>query len=528
MDKKGRSGKWIIGLFWVLSVGFAAGIVALFMDKDTTGMILFAAGLISVCPLLNRFYEKNNVLKKPIVRLALAMCCYGVLFLPALNGNSAEGEANQPGVSGHGIKAHPRILGYYNSPWPGEDGGPERLQVPYNLGGLDIKEDDEVLVTRRFTHLANMMLLRDPGEVYLLTTALARNRYLKLPAYSHVELVDPQTLKTIRRSVRLKAGPGWPGGFAIHRNGDIYVVFGRWCHRLDKDCNLLASYRLPYNRSYNSLIILDNGYLAMKEMSETASHLTVLDPETLRPVCDHIDLYEPSIARISGTGNTIYIVGTRSIFRYNWSEKVNRPVLDKDWIFDYVQNSGRSFGWDPVIEKNNAWFLDNGDHGYQIAMLGVARNPAQTHFVRVSLKDAADTTVQAVSGLPEGTITNPPIFCENKNIFVAYDSANSVVKAYKYNPESREISMIWEKEKFGASNHMIYFPDTGELCTNDYKYGKGDASVILDVETGEEKGRTEMNNIFQGVIFSCPGWDRDYYYVTFDRIARVYVRSMQR
>jgi hypothetical protein len=44
----------------VLSVGFAAGIVALFMDNDTTGMILFAAGLISVCRLLTAALLKEG------------------------------------------------------------------------------------------------------------------------------------------------------------------------------------------------------------------------------------------------------------------------------------------------------------------------------------------------------------------------------------------------------------------------------------------------------------------------------------
>ena len=69
-------GKWITGLFWILSVGFAAGIVPLFMDNDTTGMIL---------------------------------------FLPALNGSSAGAETNQPGVSGHGTRA----TGVLKQPLPG-------------------------------------------------------------------------------------------------------------------------------------------------------------------------------------------------------------------------------------------------------------------------------------------------------------------------------------------------------------------------------------------------------------------------
>ncbi|SCY29345.1 hypothetical protein [Desulfoluna spongiiphila] len=506
---------------WLVTLGCVAGMVASFMDSDPAGVALLGLGMLLVLPLAARRYAGVVLLRRSDVRVLLALCLYGVLFLPMLNGRAAEeGVTIQSAPAG---TPHPFMSGYFHSPWPGEDGGPERLQVPGNLPGLDIREGSRVKVTRRFSRLANMVILRRPGEVYLLTTALARNRYLGLPSYSRLERVDPVTLETITRSPRLKAGPGWPGGVAAHANGDLYVVFGRWCHRLDADCHLLASYRLPYNHPYNSFVILDNGTLVMKEMSEKASHLTVLDPITMKPVCDHIPLYEPSVARISARGNTVYVVGTRSIFRYPWSSRAYKPVFDEKWVFDYVKETGRSFGWDPVISEKNAWFLDNGDHGYRISMLGAAETPGMTHVVRVSLADASDATVFPVSGLPLGTVTNPPVYCEDKKILVAYDSANAVIKAWRHGPEANAFTLLWEKEGFGASNHMIYFPDTGELCTNDYAYGRGDASVVLDVESGEEKARVNMNTLFQGVIFSAPGWRRDYYYVTFDTVARVYL-----
>jgi len=82
----------------------------------------------------------------------------------------------------------------------------------------------------------------------------------------------------------------WPGGFAVHKNGKIYVVYGRYCHCLDADCRLLKSARLPRNNPYNSFLILDNGYLVMKNFSnKKKAHLTILDPETLEPVCEEVE-----------------------------------------------------------------------------------------------------------------------------------------------------------------------------------------------------------------------------------------------
>ena len=70
---------------------------------------------------------------------------------------------------------------------------------------------------------------------------------------------------------------------------------------------------------------------------------------------------------------------------------------------------------------------------------------------------------------------------------------------------------------------MIYYPDTGEVVTNDYKRFS-DSAVVLDIESGEEKGRTALNSFSQGVVFSCPGWARDFYYLTFSSVSRVEVR----
>ncbi|MEL6538625.1 MAG: hypothetical protein AAFQ98_24615 [Bacteroidota bacterium] len=414
--------------------------------------------------------------------------------------------------------------GYFDSPWPGEDGSASRLQAPVRIPGLSLNSADTPQVTRRKFRwdFGAMVVLREPGQVYLMRANYLQHRLLRLPSSSVVERIHPETLAVIRRSPRLKGGPMWPGGMAVHRNGKLYVVYGRYCHCLDADCNLLKSTKLPRKSPYNSFVILDNGYLVMKNYSSKhTAYLTILDPETLEPVCQEVETPEPSIARLSAKGNTIYVVGTQSIFRYHFSEVEAKPVLDPTWRFGYLKDPKQTYGWDVVISEHDAWFLDNGKHRYQFQMVGAGVSKNALNFIRVSLQDDQDSTVLPVSGLAKGTVTNPPLFAEGKKILVVYDSGNSVIRALKYDEGTKTFTELWRKDGFGCSSHMLYYPDTGELCTNDYQPLKGDSTVVLDIETGEEKFRAKAKNFFQGVLFPAPGWNRDYYYLTFDALVRV-------
>ena len=170
--------------------------------------------------------------------------------------------------------------GYYPGPWSGEDGGPQRLQAAVGVNGLDIKPG-ETLVPKASRRLCtgNMVVLRDLGEVYLMHVDTLRDK-LGMHCYSHVEKLNPETLKPIRKSPKLPGGTWWPGGFCVHRNGDLYVTFGRWAHRLNPDCELVASYKLPQDLPYNSHVILDNGFIVTKPIaSEGSTSIVVLDPD---------------------------------------------------------------------------------------------------------------------------------------------------------------------------------------------------------------------------------------------------------
>jgi hypothetical protein len=158
---------------------------------------------------------------------------------------------------------------------------------------------------------------------------------------------------------------------AIHRNGDMYVVYGRWAHRLSRACVPLASLRLPIDQPYNAFVILDNGLIVTKNLSDQAcARLTVIDPDTLQPAGPDADCPEPSIARLSARGNTVYVVGVRSIFRYHWDAAAHTLVFDDDWRFDYIGSTTQTYCWDVVLDGQNAWFMDNGRHNYVGKMIG--------------------------------------------------------------------------------------------------------------------------------------------------------------
>jgi hypothetical protein len=415
--------------------------------------------------------------------------------------------------------------GYFDSPWPAEDGGPQRLQTApiASAPGLNLRPGERLACTTRHTLLSTMTVLGAPGEVYLLTHSALRAR-LGLATTACVEKIDPVSLQPLARSPRLPGGPMWPGGMAVHRNGDLFVVYGRYLHRLNRQCQTLASLQLPIDAPYNSFVVLDNGLIVTKNLSDTvAARLTVVDPATTERACPDQDCPEPSIARLSAIGNTVYVVGVRSIFRYHWSDAAAQLVFDAGWRFDYIGASGQSYGWDVVLDGQHAWFMDNGHHRYLFRMVGAGVSPTPNRLIRVSLTDAADHQALDVCGAPGGSITNPPLVDLQRRIVVGYDSANRQMQAWRFDPDLRNLQPLWHKAALGCASHMLLYPATGELVTNDYRR-LGEEVVVLHIETGDERGRVRVGGLTQGVVFPSVGWGRDLYWCSMGKVARVFVQ----
>ena len=413
------------------------------------------------------------------------------------------------------------VAGYFDSPFPGEDGGPRRQLAPRSPG-LALEADERLAVTTRRALMSTMVVLRDPGEVFLMGHSPP-----SVSTTAWVERIDPVNLTALARSPDLPGGPFWPGGILVHQNGDLYVTFGRYCHRLDPGCKPVASRELPQPQPYNSLIAMSDGALVMKNFVRDASNLSyfsVLSPGDLSPLSPEVEVREGSIARISRditrSGEFVYIVGDHAIFRYRY--EAGNLERDRDWEYRYrtLGDDAQSYGWDPVIAGGNVWFMDNGANNFQRTArdTGIATGPL--HVIRVSVADSSDAEMFTPFDIPRGTIVNPPLFDPSRNILVAYDSGNSRIGGFRYSgPDA--FDRLWEHE-FGSSNHFLLYPDTGEIVVNDFD-GTSEHVVVLEIESGRELGRVATGSPVQSVVFQSPGWNRDVYTSTFTTLSRTFI-----
>jgi hypothetical protein len=422
---------------------------------------------------------------------------------------------------------HDDARGYWASRWPGEDGGPRRREIPRSGTGLGLQPGERLVATTRDAIVATMVVLRDPGEVYLL-------RHTGGPdAISWVERIHPESLAVLERSPDLPGGKTWPGGIAAHANGDIYVAFGRHAHRLSPDLQTVQSVELPRDRPYNSFVILPDGHLALKDFGGTlpagieqsdddSCELVVLEPDALKVVA-RVVIPERSIARLSADGSDIYVVGVDHLWRVRWDGTA--LAIDREFDAHYRTIDGQTYGWDAVLAGGAAWFLDDGEgtEGYAGSFRGVSSSPAPLHVVRVDL-ETGGVTLTEVCGRPDGIVANPPAVDVERGVAVGYDSANGVLAAFAIDADGT-LTPRWRREQHHAC-HPILYPDTGELVTADHDGERMmDQIVVLDVETGEEKGRVDTGSPLQSVVFLAPGFGRDLYYCAFPVVARVSVTS---
>jgi hypothetical protein len=219
----------------------------------------------------------------------------------------------------------------------------------------------------------------------------------------------------------------------------------------------------------------------------------------------------------------VYVVGVRSIFRYDWREDSGRLEMDASWRFDYAGGTRQSYGWDVVLDGRDAWFMDNGKHRYVVSMIGAGVSRTANRLLRVNLRNASDHSAWEVSGAAGGSVTNPPVVDTTRNIVVAFDSANRHLRAWRISADRQALTPLWHKTGFGVASHMVLYPQSGELVTNDYRR-LGEEVVVLNIETGAELSRVRSGGVTQGVVFPAPGWNRDVYWCSMGRLARVFVQ----
>ncbi|MFZ9623137.1 MAG: hypothetical protein ACO3B6_05860 [Ilumatobacteraceae bacterium] len=406
--------------------------------------------------------------------------------------------------------------------WTAEDGGPRRQQW---LAGaeLNLGETETLQVTGRTMMVVTMVVLASPEEVFVLCHTGGDD------AVSWVEQVHPRTLETLATSEKLAGGRAWPGGIAVHPNGDLYVVFGNHAHRLNRRLEVVASCELPRLRPYNSFVLLPDGNVVTKDFSGSrpgneltepfdATELVVLEPEELGVVAS-LQLPEASIARLSADDNDVYVVGTSALWRARWNG--SSLTLD-DFSAKYRLMEGQTYGWDTVIADGCAWFLDNGEstHKFSGTLRGVGTATAPLHLVRVWL-DSGRVQLTEICGLPGGVVANPPLVDTERKVVVGFDSGNGVLAGFRYDSET--LVPLWSHEQNHGS-HMLLYPASGEFVSAHYDAERGVEQVVVrDVVTGREKVRVDTGSPIQSVVFPACGSQRDFYWCSMLSLSRISV-----
>ncbi|CAB4593071.1 unannotated protein [freshwater metagenome] len=418
-------------------------------------------------------------------------------------------------------EAFPRS-GYWPSSWPAEDAGPLRQQV--TAGAFAGLPTADPRVVSRDAHGATMVVRRDSGEVFLHGHSVGGESSVQT---SWVERIDPNTLETLKRVDELPGGSAWPGGIAAHADGSLIIVFGNHVHRLTANLEVEASVELPRERPYNSFVVLPDGHLVTKdfggrlpgaEASFVAENceVLVLSPTTLE-IVSRVELSEPSIARLSADGDTVYVVGDHSMFRLAW----NGASLELDPTFTprYRTIEGQTYGWDAVLALGAAWFLDNGggSENYVGTFRGQGISPAPLHLVRVDLETAA-VALTEICGLPNGMVANPPLIDERRMIAVGFDSANGVLAAFDIDADG-STSPRWSVEQNHGS-HMILDPTSGLFLSAHHDNERWmEQFVVREIASGREVARLDSGSPLQSVVFPAVGESRTVYACSFSTVS---------
>ena len=447
---------------------------------------------------------------------------------------------------------------YWDRPWTCEDGGPRRWGVPDGQAGLDIAPGEKLkVVAKKDAFAADMVIRREPGELFALRHSLPRGDPLAGQTEGWVERLDPETLEVTASTPRLAAGRYWPGGIAAHANGDLLMVFGHSAHRLTPELQVLKSRRLPADRPYNSFVLLDGGELVTKDCDAPAglahSTVSVLDPETLESLAPELELPESSIARLSSDGETVIALGTETVFRLVFDRSAGTLEIDEAWKPRYGPAPGRSYGWDPVITDQHVFWMDQGRNSVDWTMLGTGEASAPVRLWWARIDDPQALRSVEISGLPYGTESNPPAWDPVNRTVIAYDAGNAVLRAWRV--EGDELEPLWRRDRFAHAGHLVLYPDTRELVAQDFhgpslmrrptvrrlarpsrqRLGHSarvrrmsgpagrDQLVVLDLDSGADKARVKVPSPVQGFLFPAPGFGRDFYYQSMTTIARVAV-----
>ena len=438
-------------------------------------------------------------------------------------------------MSATAIDIESPLAGYLEtSPFPVECGGPRR-QKATRLPGLGLSAEESLTATTRNNDRWNVHFIwREPGELYLYGTTQPGAD----DAHGWVERVDPITLESLASSPKLPSGGHvWCGGVVAHANGDLYVVSGSYVHRLSPKLEIKAALQLPIDAPFNGILILSDGRLLTKDLrvNGESSTLVLVDPEALE-VVQTVEVGEPSMGRFAidavCSEDLVYVPGTEHLIRLRYA--LGRLSVDETWRPRYrIDDQRQGPAWDVTVALGSAWIQDNGDVHFVRDIL--ASHPAGSssfpprmggdrvgpvRLLRFGTDDPSDADEVVSEPGKAGWNVAPAVVVPQGRIVITYDSGGGQVSAYRYHgPGSFET--LWKAPVANWWQPLV-FADTGEVVLDDYRFDTMDDNlVVLDLETGREKGRTATGSPMPSGMFPCPGLDRDVYYSSNLTIARI-------
>ena len=417
-----------------------------------------------------------------------------------------------------------KLPGYYHSAWAVECGGPRRQKLVRSPGPAFGADTQLTSTVRRMDGWAVMLVQRDPGELFVQGGGgLQRG---ELPPHFRaegrntgwLERIDPITLQTIARSPDLPSGGHlWCGAVVVHENGDLYMVNGRYAHRLSPSCEILAERELPVDGPYNGLLILSDGNLAMKNLGHKPGEpcqFSILEPERLEPVGETFVIEEHCMGRFSSDltadGEFLYTSSATRVYRLRYAD--GALSIDPEWQGNYeVAGENQGDGWDTSIGSDSVWLMDMGRPPFWTEPA-----TASQRAFRFSLNNARERDVIDVIGRPNTFSPGPPLYDPERRILVVYDGSNGGVVALRHEGPGKFVE-LWRNE-FRNNVQMMLYADTGELVLEDASTNRPDNQVsdvvVVDIESGAESGRAPTGAAASMGMFLCPGFDRDFYMAT--------------
>jgi hypothetical protein len=429
--------------------------------------------------------------------------------------------------------------GYYqNSNYPVECGGVRR-QKHARSPGLNIQPNERLAITSRQFSAGRWVIATFDVDGRLFVFGCSTPGQPDV-SFGWVEEVDPNTLETINTSPELATGGhNWCGGAGVLTDGTIITGFGRYIHKLNLDLELVAEMELPVDQAHNGVMRLSDGMMVTRSMEHDPSRnsvFTLFDPGNLECL-DTFEFVGSSIGRFcidpGKDWDSLYATTPTHVHRLIYKDR--HLSMDPNWSACYdLPGEDQGFAWCNTVGDDSVWFMDMGDlppvesmmRAYPVGTKPIAFSPlnqAPLRVHRVSTHDSSSSDVLTPFGLPAGGQAASALYVQDKSILMAFDTLNRKTGAWRFNGAG-DFTELWVRD-IANSNQALYYPDTGEVILDDVLADQSVDAVVVDLETGLEKGRVATGTLFAAGMMACPGFERDFYVASgvHGALCRVYV-----